>query len=88
MNDQVEDIDALYDQICDLIDNYEGLESTGKTVALLRVATEYGSQMMGLSEYNYFLSRILNLTLAIQAGRGKGSFEELLSESFLQEVLH
>lgn len=82
------DIDELYNQICDLIDNYEGLEPEEKTIALLRVGTEYGSQMMGLNEYNYFLSRVLNLTLAIQAGKGIGSFDDLISGDIFKEILH
>jgi hypothetical protein len=52
------------------------------------VGTEYGSQMMGLNEYNYFLSRVLNLTLAIQAGKGIGSFDDLISGDILKEILH
>jgi hypothetical protein len=82
------DIDELYEQICDLIDGFEGLEPEEKTIALLRVGTEYGSQMMGLNEYNYFLSRVLNLTLAIQAGKGVGTFEDLISGEILKEILH
>ena len=82
------DIDELYEQICDLIDNFDGLEAEEKTIALLRVGTEYGSQMMGLNEYNYFLSRVLNLTLAIQAGKGIGSFDDLISGDILKEILH
>lgn len=93
MNEEVDprpyDIEGFYKKLGQLVDE-TNLNERDMTVTILRLATEYGTQMLGVNEYNYLVSRILTLTLALQTGKAGITFEDLLKaeESVLKDILH
>ena len=93
MNEEVDPrpyaITNFYTKLAELVDE-TNLDEKDIVVTVLRLATEYGTQMLGVNEYNYLVSRILTLTLAIQTGKVGITFDDLLKaeESILKDILH
>ena len=93
MNEEVDPrpyaIANFYTKLSELVDETD-LDEKDIVVTVLRLATEYGTQMLGVNEYNYLVSRILTLTLAIQTGKVGITFDDLLKaeESILKDILH
>ena len=81
MNEEVDPrpytIADFYTKLSELVDETD-LDEKDIVVTVLRLATEYGTQMLGVNEYNYLVSRILTLTLAIQTGKVGITFDDLL----------
>ena len=75
------DLDKFYENVCDLTDKCsEDVSPTAKTIALFRVAIEYGASHMGLSLLSYMMSRLLSIALGVDQGSPYTSYDSILEE--------
>ena len=75
------DLDKFYENVCDLTDKCsEDVSPTAKTIALFRVAFEYGASHMGVPTLGYMMSRLLAITLAFDRGSPYTSYASILEE--------
>ena len=75
------DIDSFYEEITNLVEGSPlEVSSTGRVVALFRVAVEYGAVQIGLPTLAYLMSRILTITLGIATGDEEAKYDDILEE--------
>lgn len=75
------DLDRFYEEICDLTEGFDGeVSEVRRTVALFRVAIEYGATHMGVPTLGYMMSRLLAVTLGVGHGSGYTTYDSILEE--------
>jgi len=75
------DLDRFYENLCDLTEDYVGdVSHIAKTVALFRVAIEYGATHMGVPTLGYMMSRLLTVTLGVGQGSNYTTYDSILDE--------
>ena len=75
------DLDKFYENVCDLTDKCsEDVSPTAKTIALFRVAIEYGASHMGVPTLGYMMSRLLSIALGVDQGSPYTSYDSILEE--------
>jgi len=75
------DIDSFYEEITNLVEGSPlEVSSTGRVVALFRVAVEYGAVQIGFPTLAYLMSRILTITLGIATGDEEATYDNVLEE--------
>ena len=75
------DLDRFYREVCDLTEGFNGeLSPVAKTVALFRVAIEYGVTHIGVDTLGYMMSRLLAITLGVGQGSSYTSYDSILEE--------
>ena len=75
------DLDDFYRELTDLTEGSPlEVSPVGRTVALFRVAVEYGAVQMGLPTLAYLMSRLLTITLGLATGDKKADYEDILEE--------
>ena len=75
------DLDRFYEEVCDLTETFEGeVSEVRRTVALFRVAIEYGATHMGVPTLGYLMSRLLAVTLGVGHGSGYTTYDSILEE--------
>ena len=74
------ELDDFYEVLEEVTSKEKSLSPSAKTIALFRVAVEFGGAHMGFSRLTYLMSRLLTVTLGITAGDEESSFEEILED--------
>ena len=75
------DIDSFYKEMTNLVEGSPlEVSTTGRVVALFRVAVEYGAAQIGLPAVAYLMSRILTITLGIAGGDKEATYDGVLEE--------
>jgi|ETNvirome_6_1000_1030641.scaffolds.fasta_scaffold138217_2 hypothetical protein len=73
-------INNFHDVIAALVDLEDELSPIAKTIALFRIAIDYGSQSLGIATMVHLMSKMLTVTLAIMIGNNEATYESLLEE--------
>ena len=75
------DLDRFYEEVCNLTEEFKGeVTPVARTVALFRVAIEYGAAHIGVSTLGYMMSRLLAITLGVSQGSSYTSYDSILEE--------
>ena len=77
------DLDRFYQEVCNLTEGFIGdgkLSPVAKTVALFRVAIEYGATHIGVNTLGDMMSRLLAITLGVSQGSSYTSYDSILEE--------
>lgn len=74
-------LDRYYEELYELTAEFDGkISHVRRTVALFRVAIEYGALHMGVPMLGYMMSRLLAITLGVGIGSGYTSYDSILEE--------
>jgi len=77
----VPDLDTFYDEVVALTEETRlDVSPVARTVALFRVAVEYGAVQMGLPMLAYLMSRLLTITLGLATGDEEVNYDNILEE--------
>jgi len=77
----VADLDNFYSELTDLAEGSPlEVSPAARTVALFRVAVEYGAVQMGLPTLSYLMSRLLTITLGLASGDEEANYDDILEE--------
>jgi hypothetical protein len=75
------DLDRFYQEVCNLTEGFNGKVShVARTVALFRVAIEFGVAHLGGNTLGYMMSRLLAVTLGVLHGSSYTNYESILEE--------
>ena len=75
------ELDRFYEEVCNLTEGFKGdVTPVARTVALFRVAIEYGAAHIGVSTLGYMMSRLLAITLGVSQGSSYTSYDSILEE--------
>jgi hypothetical protein len=76
------DLESFVEELQNIADGSSlNVSPIARTVALFRVAIEYGAVQMGLPMLSYMMSRLLTITLGVATGEEKTtSYESILEE--------
>jgi len=77
----VADLETFYDEVVALTEETSlDVSPVARTVALFRVAVEYGAVQMGLPMLAYLMSRLLTITLGLATGDEEVNYDNILEE--------
>jgi len=75
------ELEEFYNELTEFTENTSKLVSpVARTVALFRVAVEYGAVQMGLPMLAYLMSRLLTITLGLATGDEEANYDDILEE--------
>lgn len=75
------DLDRFYEEVSDLTEDFHGkVSEVRKTIALFRVAIEFGATHMGIPKLAYMMSRLLAVTLGVGNGSSYTTYDSILEE--------
>ena len=74
------ELDDFYATLKRVTSEEKSLRPIAKTIALFRVAVEFGGVHMGFPRLTFLMSRLLTVTLGITAGDEESSYEEILED--------
>jgi len=75
------DLESFVEELQNIADGSSlNVSPIARTVALFRVAIEYGAVQIGLPTLAYLLSRILTITLGIATGDEEAKYDDILEE--------
>ena len=80
------DLELLYNKLTKLAESEEyDVSHVARTIAIFRVAIEYGVTTMGFPLLTYLMAKLLTVALGIMAGDESATYEDILDD-FEEEV--
>jgi biotin synthase-like enzyme len=80
------DLEILYNKLTKLAESEEyDVSHVARTIAIFRVAIEYGVTTMGFPLLTYLMAKLLTVALGIMAGDESATYEDILDD-FEEEV--
>ena len=80
------DLEILYNKLTKLAESEEyDVSHVARTIAIFRVAIEYGVTTMGFPLLTYLMAKLLTVALGILAGDESATYEDILDD-FEEEV--
>ncbi len=80
------DLEILYNKLIKLAESEEyDVSHAARTIAIFRVAIEYGVTTMGFPLLTYLMAKLLTVALGIMAGDESATYEDILDD-FEEEV--
>jgi len=75
------DMELLYNKLASVAQSEEyDVPDTARTVAVFRVAIEYGATTMGLPVLTYLMSKLLTVSLGIMSGDDSATYDNILDD--------
>jgi hypothetical protein len=75
------DLELFYNRLTEITQakGYD-ISHAARTIAVFRVAIEYGATMMGFPVLTYLMAKLLTMTLGIMAGDESATYEDILDD--------
>jgi len=75
------DLEILYNKLTKLAESEEyDVSHVARTIAIFRVAIEYGVTTMGFPLLTYLMAKLLTVALGILAGDESATYEDILDD--------
>ena len=75
------DLEILYNKLTKLAESEEyDVSHVARTIAIFRVAIEYGVTTMGFPLLTYLMAKLLTVALGIMAGDESATYEDILDD--------
>jgi len=75
------DLHLLYNKLTEITQSKEyEISDVARTIAVFRVAIEYGVTTMGFPVLTYLVAKLLTVTLGIIAGDESATYEDILDD--------
>ena len=75
------DLDLLYNKLTEITQSKEyEISDVARTIAVFRVAVEYGVTTMGFPVLTYLMAKLLTVALGIMAGDESATYEDILDD--------
>ena len=75
------DMEMLYRKLTSITESEEyDIPDAARTIAVFRVAVEYGVTTMGFPVLTYLMAKLLTVSLGIMSGDSSATYEDILDE--------